>query len=94
MQMVQRIEGRPDASAPGQGHCDAVLAVACHPKQAIIATGALKRDPTIRLWADASHDRVFAGLFLHPKPDPAPVPARTTHVASGAAAADVVMVPA
>ncbi|KAK1223797.1 WD domain protein [Marasmius sp. AFHP31] len=33
-----------------EGHRDAVLAVATHPTQEIIATASMEKDPTIRLW--------------------------------------------
>lgn len=51
--IVQRIPGRPDAAAPGDGHCDAVLCVAAHPLQPLLASGALEKDCTVRLWAPA-----------------------------------------
>ena len=87
--MVQRIEGRPDAGAPGEGHCDAVLAVSCHPSRCVMATGALKRDPTIRLWADASSDAGLASLFRQP-PAAMGNGAALAHAANGGAA-DVTM---
>ncbi len=63
--MVQRLEGRPDRNAPGDGHCDAVLAVDAHPKLSVIASGALEKDCTVKLWADSSDPSVSArpGMF-------------------------------
>lgn len=62
-QMVQRLEGRPDRNAPGDGHCDAVLAVDAHPKLSVIASGALEKDCTVKLWADSTDPSVAARMF-------------------------------
>jgi len=35
-QLVQRIEGRESADAPGDGHCDVCVGVACHPIRNVI----------------------------------------------------------
>ncbi|KAK9846338.1 hypothetical protein WJX81_001869 [Elliptochloris bilobata] len=51
-QVVQVLPGRPSKDAPGEGHCDAVLAVACHPKETMIASGALGADCTVKVWVD------------------------------------------
>jgi hypothetical protein len=61
-----------------------VLAVSCHPGRCIVATGALKRDPTIRLWADVSSDAGLAGLFTQPAA--AAMGNVAAHAANGAAA--------
>ena len=51
-QVVQVLQGRPSKDAPGEGHCDAVLAVACHPKETMIASGGLTADCTVKIWVD------------------------------------------
>lgn len=55
---MQKLEGRPDKDAPGDGHCDVVLTVSCHPQKSIIASGALDADCTIKIWADNSDESV------------------------------------
>ncbi len=47
-QLMQRLQGRSDENAPGDGHCDAVLAVDAHPTLSVIASGALEKDRTVR----------------------------------------------
>ena len=46
------LQGRPSKDATGEGHCDAVLAVACHPKETMIASGGLTADCTVKIWVD------------------------------------------
>ncbi len=62
-QVVQRIAGRATAADPGDGHCDAVLAVAAHPAHPILASGALRADCSIRLWGDTAGRPEVASLF-------------------------------
>lgn len=62
-QIVQTLAGRKDADAPGDGHCDAVLAVDAHPKVSAIASGALERDATIKVWADPTDPSIHASMF-------------------------------
>jgi hypothetical protein len=53
-QLVQQLQGRPDENAPGDGHCDTVLAVDAHPKMSVIASGALEKDKTVRASSSCS----------------------------------------
>ena len=54
LQVAQVIPGRESPEEEGVGHCDAVLALTCHPRLAMFATGALQKDCSIRLWVDRS----------------------------------------
>lgn len=56
-QVVQKLEGRPSRESSGTGHCAPVLAVSCHPRKSLIASGALGDDNTIKLWSDANGDQ-------------------------------------
>lgn len=49
-QLLQEVPGRGSADAPGDGHCDAVVALDCHPRERLLATGALDKDRTVKLW--------------------------------------------
>ena len=61
-QHAQQIPGRESAAEEGEGHCDSVLALACHPRLAMFATGALQKDRTIKLWVDRNDPSIQAGL--------------------------------
>lgn len=50
--MVQLLAGRETKEAPGDGHCDVVVGVACHPSKNVIASSALAKDSTIKIWVD------------------------------------------
>lgn len=54
LQLVQVLPGRSDPAAPGDGHCDKVLAVDAHPTKAQLASGGLSKDCTIRIWEDTA----------------------------------------
>ena len=45
-----------------KGHVDVVLAVAAHPYLPMIASGALEKDRTVKLWRQASHDDTQSAL--------------------------------
>jgi COMPASS component SWD3 len=45
------LRGRPSEDTPGDGHCDAVLAVDANPVLPMIASGGYERDRTVKLWA-------------------------------------------
>jgi hypothetical protein len=38
LQLVQKLEGRASADAPGDGHCDECTGVACHPNRNMIVS--------------------------------------------------------
>ena len=38
LQLVQKLEGRASADAPGDGHCDVCTGVACHPNRNMIVS--------------------------------------------------------
>lgn len=63
LQLVQRIPGKESKEAEGDGHCDAVLAVAANPRRAMIASGALQKDCSIKLWVDRSDPTIPAQYF-------------------------------
>lgn len=70
MQVAQVIPGRESKEAPGDGHCDAVLAVARHPRYAMFASGALQNDCTVKVWVDKTDPSitpdVLAGVQQQP----------------------------
>ena len=41
-----------------------MLALACHPRLAMFATGALSRDRSIKLWVDRNDPSIHTGLPL------------------------------
>lgn len=49
-ELLATLPGRGRASDPGDGHCDAVLAVDAHPTAALLASGGMKDDATVKLW--------------------------------------------
>ena len=46
----QVLPGRASADAPGDGHCDAVVALDVHPTRRLFASGALDADRTVKIW--------------------------------------------
>jgi hypothetical protein len=50
MQLVQKLEGRTSAEAPGDGHCDTCTGVACHPTRNMIVSN----HETAHAWASLS----------------------------------------
>eukprot|EP00877_Chromochloris_zofingiensis_P008010 jgi/Chrzof1/3462/Cz12g26140.t1 len=53
-QVVQHMPGREAPDAPGDGHCDAVLSVASHPRLPMLATGGHEKDSSIKIWTASS----------------------------------------
>jgi COMPASS component SWD3 len=47
----QLLPGRASADAPGDGHCDTVVALDVHPQRRVFATGALDADRSVKLWS-------------------------------------------
>ena len=56
--MVGILRGRPNADAPGQGHCDVVLAVdaALKDGRRLIATGGQTGDGALKIWLHVEMD--------------------------------------
>jgi COMPASS component SWD3 len=46
----QLLPGRESADAPGDGHCDTVVALDVHPTRRLFASGALDADRTVKIW--------------------------------------------
>lgn len=52
LQIVQQIPGRETADEAGEGHCDKVIAVSCHPDRKLMASGSLNSDTSVKIWED------------------------------------------
>ena len=52
LQVVQRLPGRKNADEKGDGHCDKVIAVSCHPDRKLMASGSLHNDTSVKIWED------------------------------------------
>ncbi len=85
--LAQLLPGRADAAAPGDGHCDTVVALDAHPTRRLLASGALDADRTVKLWsaepAAAAEEQAMvveeaaaeAPVVAEPAPAPAPADA-------------------
>ena len=49
-QVRQVLPGRDAPDAPGDGHCDTVVALDVHPTRRVFASGALDADRTVKIW--------------------------------------------
>ena len=49
-QVRQVLPGRDSPDAPGDGHCDTVVALDVHPTRRLFASGALDADRTVKVW--------------------------------------------
>lgn len=54
LQIVQKIPGRKTADEAGEGHCDKVIAVSCHPDMKLLASGSLNSDTSVKIWEDSN----------------------------------------
>ena len=54
LQIVQRISGRKSADEAGEGHCDKVIVVSCHPDMKLLASGSLNSDTSVKIWEDTN----------------------------------------
>ena len=52
LQIVQKIPGRQNQDEPGEGHCDKVISVSCHPDRKLMASGSLSGDTSVKIWED------------------------------------------
>ena len=52
LQIVQTIPGRDNADEAGEGHCDKVITVSCHPDRKLMASGSLNSDTSVKIWED------------------------------------------
>ncbi len=79
--LAQLLPGRADAAAPGDGHCDTVVALDAHPTRRLLASGALDADRTVKLWSaePAAEEQAMvveeAAAEVPAVAEPAPAPA-------------------
>mmetsp|Transcript_21785 Transcript_21785/g.30304 ORF Transcript_21785/g.30304 Transcript_21785/m.30304 type:complete len:377 (-) Transcript_21785:237-1367(-) len=54
--VLQQIHGRKSSEEEGDGHCDVVVAVDCYSQGGVIASGALDKDRTVKIWISEPTD--------------------------------------